>query len=335
MCPSCFLNIPAACTNLTGLSVETLDDTIAATCQVALGLYGRGAGGACFVENTLSQFSGIDLMNCLDDSLPMCSEAETPTSILTTTTTTACGTATATACVTSLPDQCGSLGHGDAGLFDSLFHTIDTTACQTALGVFGVYDAAVCFTSSILSVFTGSDFDSCLTSHVPMCDNCVSVIPSVCTNFTTFGFGGLIDHASAALCQTALGAYGLGSAAYCFIPDVLSSNTGSEVLQCVNNNIQTCTPSADAYSTSYTTGGLTGYTRLATTTVGGLLGIGGSPSTYVIVDVPTHLPTHTTTSGAVSRTTTITTTIGGGLFGHATTSTYVLVDVPTGHRLLS
>ncbi|KAK7546786.1 hypothetical protein IWX91DRAFT_352821, partial [Phyllosticta citricarpa] len=181
-------------------------------------------------------------------------------------------------------------------------------------------------------MFTGSDFDSCLTSHVPMCDNCVSVLPSVCQNFTNFGFGGLIDHASAALCQTALGVYGLGSAAYCFIPDVLHSNTGAEVLQCVNNNIKTCTPSGPAYSTSTTTGGLTGYTRLASTTYGGLLGIGGTVSTYVIVDVPTHMSTHTTTSGSVSRTLTVTTTIGGGLFGHPTTSTYVLVDVPTAQR---
>jgi hypothetical protein len=319
MCSSCLPALPDVCTNF-GSNISVLDITALTACQSALGIFGTGAGAVCFtISSALSSLTGQNVAACLQKNVPICvsTSGPTPTSLLGTTTVTGCGgTATAASCVTALPAECRVQS---SGLFGNVLGSVDTLACQTALGVLGTVNAAVCFTSNLLSTFTGQDFASCLTNHLPMCNNCLSALPSACQPSS----GEL-----GSVCQLTLGLYGTTTATSCFLNGVLSSVVTTDLVSCLDGVLPYC--SSNVLSTRTETIGLTPFTSTVTSTVGGLLGVGATTTTYVLVGVPTTLNTITITSGSLAPyTTTVTSTAAGVLGLPGSTTTYVQVVQPT------
>jgi hypothetical protein len=219
--------------------------------------------------------------------------------------------------LTALPSSCVATG---SGLLGSVLGSIDTTACQASLGVYGTVNAAVCFTTALLGTFTGESFGTCLNNHLPLCNRCVTNLPPAC--LAGSGYVG-------AVCQNALGYFGDVIAAPCFLNGVLNSTITGSLATCLNGVLPFCT----VYSTLTQTSGSIAFTSTVVSQVGGLLGIAASPTTYILVNTPTPTPvlptSFTTFIGPVGGgfTTTVTQTIAGGLFGGGSTTTYVLVEV--------
>jgi hypothetical protein len=181
-------------------------------------------------------------------------------------------------------------------------------------------NAAVCFTSNLLSALTGQDFLSCLQNHVPMCNSCVATLPSACQA----GSGVL-----GSVCQVALGAFGTTAAATCFLSNVLSNIVGNSLVTCLNQALPYC--SSSGLTTITQTSGAVAYTSTVTS-VGPINLLNPLATrlttTYVLVNVPTPLSTSfTTTVGGSAYTRTVTSTHAGNILIPGYTTTYVLVGV--------
>jgi hypothetical protein len=370
MCSTCLPALPSVCTNL-GSGISILDVTALTTCQTALGVFGSAAGAVCFtVGSVVSSLTGQNVLGCLQQNIPLCptTSVPTPTALMAVSTVTGCAaTAVATSCITALPSACQA---PSSGLLGNVLGVLDTTVCQTALGTFGVVNAAVCFTSNLLSTLTSQDFTSCLTNHLPMCgNNCVSALPLACQPSS-----GQLGSA----CQIALGLYGTTDAVSCFLTNVLSSVVNADVVSCLNRTLSYCSgstlstvtqtsgsiayistvtsvipgnilnpfagPTTTTYvlvnqpsptpvlSTSYITVGQTAFTSTVTSINPGLIGIGGYTTTYVLVDVPIVLSTVTRISGSLAA---YTRTVSSAPFGLIPGTTYVEVVQPTPAPTLS
>jgi hypothetical protein len=320
MCATCLYALPDLCTVI-GSTTSIVGIESLAPCQAALGSLGTGVGSLCFtIGAVLSTLTGQNVLNCLQQNIPLCptTTGVIPTSLIATITTTGCGgTPTPWPCMTSLPSVCQPSGSGLLGVAAGV---VDILACRTALGVFGTVDAAVCFTNALLNTLTGLDFDLCLNNHLPLCNRCVPALPSACS--PTSGFLG-------AVCQSALGQFGDVIAAPCFLAGTLGSTVSTGLVSCLNQVLPFCT----TLSTITQTSGSVAFTSTTTVVYGGLLGIGATTSTYVLVNSPTPstvLSTAVVTFlGFTGFTSTITGIAGPGLLNPGTLTTYVLVGVPT------
>ncbi|EAT81204.1 hypothetical protein SNOG_11496 [Parastagonospora nodorum SN15] len=266
----------------------------------------QGIASLCFaVSSTLTTLTGSNVFRCLSDSVVICpsSAAAAPSSLIATVSVSGCGaTPTTRACLTGLPSSCQPSNQNN--LLGSVLGTVDTATCQLALGLYGTTNAAVCFTSSLLNIFTGTDFLGCLNNHLPLCQRCVQSIPSACDPSRGY-LGGV--------CQSALGYFGDTFAGNCFANGVLNSTITSNVISCLNNVLPFCNPP----TTSTITRGSVALTTTFVTATGGILGVGESTFTVVQVVVPTPPPvlstSFTTFIGSIGYTTTRTITSGSVL----------------------
>ncbi|KAM3550080.1 hypothetical protein MY1884_008428 [Beauveria asiatica] len=215
----CITTLPAACTKLPTESGLALIPDVA-LCVTALGPFAVGTALTCLATSSItSSTSGTGIVTCLQTALGL--QAPTPTSGAAFCTPTS---TTAPSCPVKLRSACQQLG-----TTNGLALLVQIPLCVTALGVFGVGNAAQCLATTDISISTtGSNVLNCLTTALQA--QCPRALPSACSNLAT-------DNAAQAvvdipLCTVALGPYAVGDALLCLSTSGL---TGTQIFSCLNN----------------------------------------------------------------------------------------------------
>ena len=237
MCNSCLDTLPSSCRSLgSSVSILGVNELTISACKLSLGIFASSSAAACFaVPNLLFPPSGQSVLNCLQQNIPICpsSPPATPSALIAPTTVLGCdGTSQPTSCVPALPPQCTAAALKPSGApLGNVLDTVDTAACQLALGALGTVNAAVCFSRNLLAAFTDWDFISCISTRVPLCNRCLIGLPSACQ---------VAGEQVGGVCQAALGLYGITTAATCFAGDVVARTVDGNLAGCLGRRLPFC-----------------------------------------------------------------------------------------------
>lgn len=216
----CISKLPNSCTKLsteTGLAL--IPDL--ALCVTALGPFAVGSALTCLATSQVTDTTtGLGIVTCLETALGLRTPSSggnggnggcTPTNPPPT-------------CSVMLPSACSSLG-----TIKGLQLLVEIPFCVTALGGFGVGNAAQCLATSAISVSTvGSTIVNCLTTALSA--QCPKALPSACTNLQNDPLANLA--VDIPLCTVALGPYAAGDALKCLSTNPVS---GADIVTCLTN----------------------------------------------------------------------------------------------------
>ncbi|KAM3498005.1 hypothetical protein MY10362_008662 [Beauveria mimosiformis] len=215
----CITTLPSACTKLSTESGLALIPDVA-LCVTALGPFAVGTALTCLATSSItSSTSGTGIVTCLETALGL--QAPTPTSGAAFCTPTS---TTAPSCSAALPSACEQIG-----TTNGLALLVQIPLCVTALGAFGVGNAAQCLVTTDISVSsTGSNILNCLTTALQA--QCPRALPSACSNLANDNAAQLV--VDIPFCTVALGPYAAGDALLCLSTSGL---TGTQIVSCLDS----------------------------------------------------------------------------------------------------
>ncbi|TPX13362.1 uncharacterized protein E0L32_006335 [Thyridium curvatum] len=222
---TCISSLPAACSNLSNENGLALVADVPA-CVVALGPFAVGEALVCLSTSSIAETTtGASIITCLNNALKLTSA--TPTTSVVPTACPAASSTPSSGCQVSLPPNCANLAS-----VSGLDLIVDVPLCLTALGVYGVGNAAACLATDVITTSTtGGSIINCLNTALEA--SCPTSLPSACTKLNS-------DNGSAALlvdiplCVVALGPFAAGNAAVCLSTTTLTeSTTGSSIVECL------------------------------------------------------------------------------------------------------
>jgi hypothetical protein len=151
---TCLIELPPACLAFENPTLlgAVLSQADVLACKSSLGVLATGNAAECFPTSLENTLTGYKVLNCLQTNV-LC-----------------------TSCITTVPNACSSFFS-----YASIINTTILDACQSALGSFGLGQAALCFEPGVgTSSLTGVNVGACLNANLSLCPStgCIAVTPT-------------------------------------------------------------------------------------------------------------------------------------------------------------